>query len=155
MSPQKYTFDTSAFLQCWVRFYPVDIFPGLWTKLESLLDDGTIVCTDEVLRELNKKEDDLYAWLKKKPGVFLDLSGPIQDAAAAVLNDYPFVAKQFARRTHADPFVIGVAQVHGLTLVTQEDRGSAAKPRIPYVCDALGVPCTDVIGFIREVGWSF
>lgn len=150
-----YTFDTSAFLQCWARFYPLDVFPGLWANLGGMLDDGTIVCSDEVLRELSKQEDELFTWLKDKPDVFLELAEPIQRAASDILASYPFIAKQFARRTHADPFVIGVAQVHELTVVTQEDRGSDAKPRIPLVCDALEVPCIDVIGFIREVGWTF
>lgn len=156
MNPDAaYTFDTSAFLQCWARFYPMDVFPGLWAKLERMLDKGEIVCADEVLNELSKHEDELYKWLKEKKGVFLELDGPIQDAASAVLNDHPYIAKEFARRTHADPFVIAVAKVHGLAVVTQEDRGSATKPRIPYVCDDLDVPCVDVIGFIREVGWTF
>lgn len=150
-----YTFDTSAFLQCWARFYPRDVFPGLWEKLEEMLDRGEIVCTDEVLRELSKQEDDLYNWLKEKQEVFLELDGPIQEAASAILAGHPYIAKEFARRTHADPFVVAVAQVHGLIVVTQEDRGSESKPRIPYVCDDLGIPCTDVIGFIRREGWTF
>ncbi|MQA73783.1 MAG: DUF4411 family protein [Solirubrobacterales bacterium] len=150
-----YTFDTSAFLQCWARFYPRDVFPGLWERLEGMLDRGEIVCPDEVLNELGKQEDDLYNWLKTKKGVFLELDEPIQDAASEVLSDHPFIAKEFARRTHADPFVIAVAKVHGLAVVTQEDRGTTNKPRIPFVCDDLGIPCIDVIGFIREVGWRF
>jgi hypothetical protein len=156
LSPDAaYTFDTSAFLQCWARFYPRDVFPGLWDKLAGMLDRGEIVCPDEVLRELSKQEDELYKWLKEKPAVFLELDERIQDAASAILADHPYIAKEFARRTHADPFVVAVAQVHGLAVVTQEDRGSESKPRIPYVCDDLSIPCTDVIGFIREAGWTF
>jgi hypothetical protein len=150
-----YSFDTSAWLQCWARFYPRDVFPALWERLEDMLDSGKVVCSDEVLRELSKEEDDLTAWLRAKPEVFVELSEEIQDATNEILAAHPYIAKEFARRTHADPFVVAVAKVHDCTVVTQEGRGSEAKPRIPLVCEALDIPCIDVISFIRQEGWTF
>lgn len=150
-----YSFDTSAWLQCWARFYPRDVFPALWGRLEGMLDDGKIICSDEVLRELAKQEDDLTKWLRGKPETFVELSEDVQDATNEILARHPFIAKELARRTHADPFVVAVAKVRGCTVVTQEDRGTQAKPRIPYVCEAFDVPCIDVITFIRQEGWTF
>lgn len=151
----RYSFDTSAWLQCWARFYPRDVFPALWERLDAMLASDEIVCSDEVLRELSKQEDDLTSWLKSRPDTFLELTEPIQDATNEILAKHPYIAKELARRTHADPFVVAVAKVNDCTVVTQENRGTAAKPRIPFVCESLGIPCIDVITFIRQEGWTF
>ena len=44
------------------------------------------------------------------------------------------------KRSGVDPFVIALAMVNQDTVVTEENAtGNIAKPRIPDVCDALGV----------------
>jgi len=41
-------------------------------------------------------------------------------------------------------------------VVTEETlSGNLDKPRIPDVCDALGVRWLNLIGFVRAQGWSF
>ena len=41
-------------------------------------------------------------------------------------------------------------------MVTEETlSGNLDKPRIPDVCDALGVRWLNLIGFVRAQGWSF
>lgn len=41
-------------------------------------------------------------------------------------------------------------------VVTEELRsGNLTKPKIPDVCDALGVPCLNLVGFVRAQGWTF
>ena len=49
--------DTSALLDAGTRWYPLDLFPSLWTKLSKAAEDGVIVSPDEVLREISKKDD--------------------------------------------------------------------------------------------------
>lgn len=148
-------FDTSAFLECWSRYYPIDVFPGLWARLDELAADAELLAPDEVLRELERKEDELHRWAKARPHIFLALDEPIQAATRAILASHRLLAKEFARRTHADPFVIALAQVRGLTVVTQEGPGSENRPTIPYVCTRLGVDSINIIEFIREQGWTF
>jgi len=63
--------------------------------------------------------------------------------------------KATKNRNGADPFVIATAQVMGLTVVTEEKGGTDAKPKMPSVCQVLGVPCIDVLSFLRDQGWSF
>jgi hypothetical protein len=55
----------------------------------------------------------------------------------------------------ADPFVIAAAELHDLTVVTSENAGNAANPKIPTVCDWRNVPCTNGVGFFRAEGWQF
>jgi hypothetical protein len=41
-------------------------------------------------------------------------------------------------------------------VVTEETvSGNLAKPRIPDVCDAVGVKRLNLIGFVGQQGWTF
>jgi hypothetical protein len=150
----SYCFDTSAFLQCWARYYPEDVFTGLWDKI-NMLAGNRIIAPEEVRFEIEKKDDGLHEWVKARPHLFVPLDGAIQQAAKDVLATYPLLVKASAQRTQADPFVIAVAQVRKITVVTEERGGQVNKPKIPFVCSQLGVRCIDVVQFIREQGWTF
>lgn len=52
-------------------------------------------------------------------------------------------------RNRADPFVIGVAQIKGAIVVTGETGGSANQPKIPYVCNDVGLDCVGFLDIIR------
>ncbi|MEU5872163.1 DUF4411 family protein [Glycomyces sp. NPDC047369] len=59
-------------------------------------------------------------------------------------------------RSGADPFVIGFAKARSGTVVTEEHpTGRLDKPHIPDVCDALGIPCLNLVQFVTEQGWHF
>ena len=59
-------------------------------------------------------------------------------------------------RNGADPFVIGYAIAVSGTVVTEErHEGSAARPRIPVVCDLMGVPWTNLVGLAGAYGAGF
>lgn len=150
-----YCFDTSSLIECWTRSYPPDIFPGLWDKLGDLVTYAQVVCPEEVRIELIRQDDGLAEWTAARPHLFVPLDDSIQRATREVLRAHPLLMKATKNRNGADPFVIATAQVRRLTVVTEEQGGSAAKPKIPTVCGALGVPCIDVLAFLREQGWSF
>jgi Domain of unknown function (DUF4411) len=150
-----YCFDTSSLLECWSRSYPPDIFPGLWRNLDDLITRQQILCPDEVRVELERQEDDLSRWVKLRPHMFVPLDDVIQSATSAVLEQHPLLMKATKNRNGADPFVIATARVKGFTVVTEEKGGTATRPKIPSVCESLGVPCINVLGFIRANGWSF
>lgn len=150
-----YCFDTSSLIECWTRYYPIDVFPGLWDELDGLVTNGEIVSPRDVLTEIEKKEDGLHKWAKDRPTIFLELDEPIQTATTAILRQHPLLVKATAQRTEADPFVIAVAQVRAIPVVTQEGGGSDRRPTIPFVCNALGVRSLNIVEFIREQGWTF
>lgn len=52
-------------------------------------------------------------------------------------------------RSRADPFVIATAKVIGATVVTDEKHGAEKDPRIPFVCERLGVPCLTPSAFVE------
>ena len=46
--------------------------------------------------------------------------------------------------------------MHGATVVTEETPSrNLTKPKIPDVCQAMGVPHVNLVGFIQEQGWVF
>lgn len=150
-----YCFDTSAFIECWTRSYPRDVFPGLWDKLGDAAAHGAIVSPDEVQVEIGRQDDGLKKWTTDRPHMFVPLDIKIQQAARDVLAAFPLLVKAFSTRNQADPFVIAAAKVRGLTLVTEERFGTPSKPRIPDICKSMDLRCIDVMTFIREQGWTF
>ena len=52
--------------------------------------------------------------------------------------------------------MIRLAIVRGGTLTTEESMsGNLQKPRIPDVCVALGVPWTNLVGFLSQQGYTY
>jgi hypothetical protein len=41
-----YVIDTSALLDGWVRYYPPDVFPSLWSHLEEMIKTGELLSPD-------------------------------------------------------------------------------------------------------------
>lgn len=152
----SYVFDTSALVGAWVRSYPPDLFPRVWEEMQQLCEAGRLLVPEEVLDELRVQDDNLLAWVKARAdGMVAPTSRALMLEARAVLADHPFLTKTGTGRGRADPFVVALASIRGLPVVTQEQGGSAAKPRIPYVCQQRGVGCMGMLEVIRAEGWRF
>lgn len=153
-----YSFDTSAFLNSWNRYYPPDLFPSLWERFDDLIKSGNIIATEEVLIELERKDDDIYRWALDRRQMFVPMYGDIQQAAISILAQYPRLIDNRRNRSGADPFVIALAQIQmeDCAVVTYETHSdSQNRPRIPDVCAALGIRCINVRQLIQEQGWRF
>lgn len=61
-----YCIDTSALIAAWVERYPPENFPPLWRHLDQLISRRRISAPPEVLGEVEKKSDELHAWLKQR-----------------------------------------------------------------------------------------
>jgi hypothetical protein len=130
-----YCVDTSGWLDGWQRFYPSDVFPTLWAKLDGLAATGEIISSEEVYFELKRKSDDLHDWVKVRKQMLVPLDEQIQARASALLAEYPRLVDTLRGRSKADPFVIATAMARGAVVVTGEViSGKLDKPRIPDVC---------------------
>ena len=148
--------DTSAWMDGWQRYYPVDVFPSLWARLEEKIATGHVICSEEVYVELAKKDDDLHKWIQARKEMLLPLTEPIQQEAVRLLSQYPRLVDTLRGRSKADPFVVASAIVFGAVVVTGEVRtGSLDKPRIPDVCGDKGIRCISFLQMIRELGLTF
>jgi hypothetical protein len=109
-----------------------------------------------VLAELERQEDDLYAWAAAKPDVFIDLDEPQQREVRGIMAAYAGLVQAGEDRVNADPFVIALARCRGLTVVSEQRRsGNPATPKIPNVCAARGVLCVNLLGLMADLGWRF
>jgi hypothetical protein len=152
----SFSFDTSAFLDAWVRNYPRDVFPKFWLLLEEAVDDGVVRSSEEVFRELKRRDDEVLAWAKARPHLFLPLDEPTQAAAAEVLERCQELVKSGGSRSAADPFVIALAKVQNWTVVSGErPSGRLDRPHIPDVCGVFGIRCLTLLQFLREQRWRF
>ncbi len=152
----KYSVDTSAILNNWHRYYPPDVFPALWSRLDELIEAGMLIATEEVLRELQRQSDEVYAWATKRKGMFQPLDGKIQIVVRDILHGFPRLVDTRKHRSGADPFVIALARVENGGVITGEQpSGVLDKPHIPDVCSALSIPCMNLLDLIRMQGWVF
>jgi uncharacterized protein YacL len=154
--PMIYCIDTSAILDGWARWYPIDNFPAYWDNIESLIKKDELICPEVVLDELKRKEDGAHKWFKARGQAVRPLTEEIQIVAKQILDKYPRLLDSLKGRSGADPFVIALAQVQNAKVITGEiSRKSEKKASIPDVCDALGVRYINSVGLIREQNWRF
>ncbi len=156
MTKPRYSVDTSAFIKGRRDLYVPGVFVGLWDQVAQLIQVGDLVAVDVVRDELDKRDDEVRAWARSQLGLFVPLHADVQAGTSRVLTAVPKLVGNAKGRNTADPFVIGLALARGLTVVTEETRsGSLARPRIPDACEAVGVPCTTLVGLATAEGWTF
>lgn len=150
-----YSIDTSALIHGWSRAYPPSIrmFQPVWDRLSALVDEGRLRAFMEVLNEIMKKDDTLAEWCDANSDLFVEIEDDaIQECVAEVMGKYPRLVDTRKGRSGADPFVIALATTHNprLSVVTEEQGGTAEKPKIPYVCQEEKIRCVNLLGLITE-----
>lgn len=154
MSPLPvYSIDSSALIHAWNRAYRPKNFPTFWRLLEDLVDEGRLKASVEVLEELKKKDDDVYAWAKAlRADLFVEIDELVQDAVIDIMERYPRLVDTVKGKSGGDPFVIALAAVASpkMVVVTQEDEG---KVRIPDVCFGEGITPIKIVDLIEWENW--
>jgi hypothetical protein len=149
-----FSFDTSALIGAHNELYPPATFGGLWRELEAMIAAGRLFCSEEVLRELERQDDALLAWAKAQSNLFVPMDTAIEAAVKRVVA-IPNVVKGTSTENSADPFVVAVGIVRSATVVSRERVGSPQRPKIPYLCNQLGVRHQTLEQFVASQGWSF
>jgi len=98
----EYCLDTSGIIDAWVRSYPQDAFPTFWTNVDCMIGNGSLICPDEVLNELEKQADDLHEWAKQRPALFYPIDEELQLAVQRVLGEFPRLVDTKRFRHQAD-----------------------------------------------------
>src|SRR5882672_3723032 len=141
-----YCIDTSGWLDGWVRYYPPDVFPTLWSNLDKLIDAQEIISSEEVYVELAQKDDELHDWVQHRKHMLLPLTEEIQRQVASLLGEYPRLVDTLRGRSKADPFVIATAIELNAAIATGEVvTGRMDKPRIPDICQVRGIRCINFL----------
>jgi hypothetical protein len=153
---KKYILDANCFIEPWNKFYSYDFFDAFWDKfVKGCCDNKIVLIQQEIYDEIMKKSDELNTWVKKHNFEIVKTDLEITRRATKIQNQFPKLAKEITGRSLADPFIIALAQREGATVVTLEDKGTEAKPKIPFVCDALRVKNVSLFSFIKDQGVKF
>ena len=153
-----YSLDSSVLITAWRRNYPPGVFPTLWSNLADLIDNGSMVASIEVRTELERKDDEVLAWTKDREHLYVPIDGETQRRVLEILAQFPRLIDIRRNRSGADPWVIALAQVRGLVVVSFEEKSnSATRPKIPDVCDGMPskVECINLVQLAQREGWTF
>lgn len=152
-----YCIDSCSFIDAGERYYPQDIFPAFWDRLEALLDAGRLKAPVTLLEELQRKDDDWREWVyARQEKLIVPPDAQLFDVVKEVVAQYQAQnPPQFnPDRLTGDPFFIALAKCQGMTLITTE-QSRAGGFRIPAICRPLGVKTTTLLDMIRQEGWRF
>ena len=158
---EKYCLDTNCFIEPWNSFYSYKSHKSYWEDfvLPEIVG-GRLIMLDEVYRELSRKEDDLFKWLRghkvKDSGVLIKADKDLLLQVQGLLEKYPKLIGSQKGRSDADPFLVEYARKSSVPLVTLEmPSGNLNKPRIPDVCKAESIECISFYEYIDRAGISF
>lgn len=156
----SYSIDTSAILDAWVRYYPIDTFPTFWVNFEKFITNGTGVASELIKHELTVKDDGCIKWFQSNrlDLFFQPIDDDIQNHVTELMKNpnYQRLVEDRKGTNGADPFVIALAQSKNLIVVTGEKATrNIAKPKIPDVCNDLNIQCITVLELMRKEGWRF
>ena len=158
MNEQRiFCLDSSVLIEGWNKYYSPRRVPDYWDILEDLGRREIVFSPIDVLREIEKVDDDLKTWCTKRKYMFREITTDIQIELRKIMKAYPRLVDSTRQRSVADPWVIAFAIAHKATVVTKEmPIGSdGRRVKIPDVCSALGVKCIDDFTFADLIGLRF
>lgn len=157
MSAPVYSVDTSALIDGLERYYPEENFPALWSNVDELIEQQRFFISEEVMIELEAKDEPARIWAEARADrIVIPTDAEVIAATQRVLKDHELLIKQMKGRNRADPFVIGTALKIGGVVVTGEGSdGTPLRPKIPYVCQQMGVDSIRFLDLVKAEGWSF
>jgi hypothetical protein len=130
----------------------MDVFPSFWDAFRAANDAGQVHIVEEVAEELRPQDtdDELRQWLLDNNFSFHPIEDELQQLVDSIQQENEAFARQGASKTlWADPWVIALAETSGHVVVTEE---AVEARKIPGICRNRSVPCTNALGFIRELG---
>ncbi len=151
-----YTLDTNILIGL-VQRYPRDIFPAMWSNIESSVHAGGSCICEAVLREVHRGGDELYKWSKELQGFVCPVTDEELKSVAEIGAAHPgWVQGQL---NEADPFIVAHAKMEQSTIVTEESRKGPntmdKNQKIPNIADEHGVETVKFFDYVRVNGWRF
>ena len=157
-----YLIDTN-FIGTVASVYPRDVFPSLWIQLEGPVFRGNSYFHKAVHREMKQWKDPTLDWYLKHidPQYIVNTDNHeltlYTDVVRWVAEERQPLYKDRAVNVFmdaADSWLIASALRHDAIIVTNEVRAapdSRKHVKIPDVADHFGVPCIDLLAYLRAM----
>lgn len=158
---QKYCLDANVLIQAWQKYYSPKLCPDYWAILDELGKQGRIFLPQMVYEEITRTEDELSNWLKESNIPEHKIDGPVTEALRSIYasnSSHQNLVDNTKSRSLADPWVIAHAMKENATVVTKEEKITAAnttKIKIPNVCDNMKVRWINDYKFVEELNIRF
>jgi len=144
----EYVLDTSALIDL-KNEYPEKSFPSLWMKFNALCEVDLIISAREVRKEIEEGSDQLPAWVKARPSMFLAPTPEEARLVGSLQAQYPNWVDPTGTKPMADPFVLAMAKVRGIPLISHD------KKHLLHVARKMNVECIRIPQLIALQGWQF
>jgi len=159
-----YCLDSSAFIGM-NRFY--DFIEGLWSSLEALFQNDSIISHQYVFKEINPKSskpDFLAQWIKNKEKYFLQVTKRQTELVAKILSIFPGLIDYKKEIDEADPWLVALVlekrelsdmfkDFSSIVIVSTESERSPS--RIPAVCEHYNIKHMNLKEFFDDNKWKF
>jgi Domain of unknown function (DUF4411) len=143
------TFDASSMIYAWDN-YPENQFPSLWVWVGKKISGRAFVMSKVAFEEVEDKCPPCAEWLKKQGIKLTNISDEIIHEAFRIKQLLGIEGDKYHPKGvgENDIFIIAVAQVENMELVSDEGRQKdlpklKSKMKIPAVCQlgSVGKPC--------------
>lgn len=153
----SYSIDTSALIDGLERYYPERAFRSLWQKMDELINEGRLFISEEVWLEVKAKDAVARAWCEPRlHSLMVPTDAKEAREVRRILERHERLVMAMKGRNRADPFVIAIGRLLDAIVVTGEGSdGTANRPKIPYICRDLGLPCIGITDLILQEDWVF
>lgn len=159
----NYLLDSNTFIEAKNRYYSMTVCPGYWQWLLQSNVQAGVASIGFVKDELTSGTDELAAWAKDNPHLFIANDDEQTQSAYAKVVQYVMTLagmkhgaqEEFLRG--ADPWLIAKAMTTGAKVVTHEklDRNIKRKILIPNVCEQFHVEYIDTFELLHELEAKF
>lgn len=150
----EYTIDTSILIGM-ERRYPKDVFPGVWGRVEEMIEDDRACICSEVQVEAERGTDTLPIWIKQQNGFVCPASAREFEIVTEIGATWPDWVRN--DKNAADPFVVAHGAVHGRIIVTDEQPAGpnhmSHNSKIPNVARTFSVEAIDFVELARRESW--
>ena len=149
-----YIIDTSSLKELHDR-YPKNLFPTIWERIASLIQNWQLVSHIEVQREIRNtiySKDKLLLWSNKNKKIFSGMDD-------CQIGKMPLIKSKFnpdywnnnmnRPAPWADPYLIAMAICEEGIIITQEHKTKAN--RIPPIAKEFGIDSLNLLEFFQEL----
>ena len=147
-----YCIDTSSLIN--LKPFRRDVFPTIWSKLESMIKNGELIAPMEVYGEIEIGKDKIYDWCKNNKEMFKDIDECQIQKLQEVKKRYDknYWENEINKPKWADPWVIALSICEEGIIVADEKN---TQNRIPAISFMFGLKCLELIDFFKEIGIKY
>lgn len=160
----NYLLDANTFVEAKNRYYNMTVCPAYWDWISLQRESGVVASISLVGDELRRGDDELAAWAKGHPDLFLDVHDVATQECFVVVAGY--VVDQAGKMKTgavedflggADPWLIAKAMATGCSVVTHERHHAAVVKKflIPNVCEVFGVTWMNTFDLLYKLEARF